>query len=192
MATSIRDLLQALKREAQYAAGTPRQARDSAGALDELGRALRRVANDGLELDVKGSRGDIVRDLAESCAQNAATINRDPSGRLTQLAGGVADVVGVLRDETGREQRWAIAVEVSSAVRVISTYAAEGDRRRTADLAWTHLTARSLVTRAVDDPPSVQSQAVLDRIVPRALVPPGMLASRAAMESLIVISDRLR
>ena len=48
MATSIRDLLQALENEAPYSAGTPRQARDAAGSLDELGRALRRLTSDGL------------------------------------------------------------------------------------------------------------------------------------------------
>jgi len=103
MATSIRDLVHALESEAPFEAGTDRQSRDAAGALAELGRALRRLASDGLELDVRGRRENITHDLAESCAQNAATIELDRSGRLTGLAGGLADVVGVLGDQTGRD-----------------------------------------------------------------------------------------
>jgi hypothetical protein len=192
MATSIRDLVYALEGEAPYEAGTNRQSRDAAGALSELGRALRRLATDGLELEVQGRRENIVRDLAESCAQNAATIELDRSGRLTGLAGGLADVVGVLGQETGRDQRWAIAVEVASAARVLTTYAAEGDGRRTADLAWTHLTARALIVQALQDTPSVHSRAILDQAVPRMMLPPDLPAARAALESLTVISDRLR
>jgi len=192
MATSIRDLVHALESEAPFEAGTDRQSRDAAGALAELGRALRRLASDGLELDVRGRRENITHDLAESCAQNAATIELDRSGRLTGLAGGLADVVGVLGDQTGRDQRWAITVEVASAARVLTTYAAEGDGRRTADLAWTHLTARALIVQALQDTPSVQSRAVLDQAVPRTMLPPDVPAARAALESMTVISDRLR
>jgi len=192
MATSIRDLVSALEREAPFAAGTDRQARDAAGALSELGRALRRLTQDGLELDVNGRRENIARDLAESCTQNAATVQLDRAGRLTGLAGGVADVAGVLSEQIGRDQRWAIAVEVASAARVLTTYAAEGDGRRTADLAWTHLTARALIVQALQDTPSVQSRAVLDRAVPRTMLPLDLPASRVALESLAVISDRLR
>jgi hypothetical protein len=192
MATSIRDLLHALEQEAPYLVGTPRQARDAAGALSELGGALQRLAYDGLELEVNGSREEIVLDLADSCAQNAVGIERDRSGRLTALAGGVADTVGGLREQVGREERWAIAAEVAAALRVVSTYAAEGDGRRTADLAWTHLTARGVATQALQDPPRPAALGVLDRPVPRPMLPPQLPASRAAMESLVVITDRLR
>ncbi len=149
MATSIRDLVYALESEAPYEAGTDRQSPDAAGALAELGRALRRLASAGLELDVRGRRDTITHDLAESCAQNAATLDLDRSGRLTGLAGSLADVVGVLSEQIGRDQRWVIAVEIASAARVLTTYAAEGDGRRTADLAWTHLTARALIVQAL-------------------------------------------
>ena len=192
MPTSIRDLLQTLEEEARYAAGTERQSRDAAGALGELGRALHQLAQDGLELDVNGRRETIARDLADSCEQNAATLNIDRAGRLTGLAGGVADVAAALRMETGRAQRWAITVEVASAARVLTTYAAEGDNRRTADLAWTHLTARALIVQALKDTPAVQARAVLDRPVPRSMLTPDMSAAGAALESLTVISDRLR
>lgn len=192
MATSIRDLVQALESEALFGAGTDRQSRDAAGALAELGRALRQLTRDGLELGVRGRRGNITHDLAEACAQNAATIEFDRSGRLTGLAGGLADIVGVLGDEIGREQRWAIAVEIASAARVLTTYAAEDDRRRTAALAWTHLTARALIVQALQDTPSVQHRAVLDRAVPPSMLPPDVPAARAALESMTVISDRLR
>lgn len=192
MATSIRDLVHALESEAPFEAGTDRQSRDAAGALAELGRALRRLASDGLELDVRGRRDNITHDLAESCEQNAATIELDRSGRLTGLAGGLADAAGVLSGQIGRDQRWAIAVEVASAARVVTTYAAEGDGRRTADLAWTHLTARALIVAALQDTPSVQGRAVLDRAVPSTMLPPDVPAARAALESMTVISDRLR
>jgi hypothetical protein len=192
MATSIRDLLHALEQEAPYLAGTPRQAHDAAGSLDELGRALRRLTYDGLELSVNGSREEIVRDLAESCAHNARGVERDRSGRPTALAGAVADTIGRVSEQMGRDERWAIALEVATAVRVVSTYAAEGDGRRTADLAWTHLTARSLAAQAVQDPPRPTSLAILDRPIPRPMLPPDMPASRAAMESLVVITDQLR
>ena len=192
MATSVRDLLQALENEAPYSAGTPRQVCDAARSLDELGRALRRLAGDGLELSVKGSREEIVVDLAESCAQNALGVERDLSGRLAALAGAVADTVDGLREQIGRDERWAIAAEVAAAVRVVSTCAADGDGRRTADLAWTHLTARALAAQAAQDPPRPASLAILDRPVPRPVLPPDMPASRAAMESMVVITDRLR
>ena len=192
MATSIRDLLQTLENEAPYSAGTPRQARDAAGSLDELGRVLRRLTDDGLEQSVNGSREEIARDLAESCAHNALGVEQDQSGRLTALAGAVADTVGSVREELGRDERWAIAAEIAATVRVVSTYAADRNGRRTADLAWTHLTARSLAAQAVQDPPRPTSLAILDRPVPRPMLPPDMPASRAAMESLVVLSDRLR
>jgi hypothetical protein len=124
MATSIRDLLQTLENEAPYSAGTPRQARDAAGSLNELGRALRRLTY-RLEQSVNGSREQLVRELAESCAQNALGVERHRSGRLTALAGAVADTVSV-REQTGRDERWAIALEVAATVRVVSTYAADG------------------------------------------------------------------
>jgi hypothetical protein len=192
MAASIHDLLHALEQEAPYLAGTPRQAQDATGALGELGRALHRLAYDGLELEVNGSREEIVLDLADSCAQNALGIERDRSGRLTALAGVVADNVGSLREQVGRDERWAIVAEVATAVRVVSTYAAEGDGRRTADLAWTHVTARGLATQALQDPPRPAALAVLDRPVAIAILPPDLPRSRTAMESLVVITDRLR
>jgi hypothetical protein len=192
MATSIRDLLQTLENEAPYSAGTPRQAHDAAGSLHELGRALRRLTYDGLELSVNGSREEIVRDLAESCAQNARGVERDQAGRLTALAGAVADSIGRVREQMGRDERWAIALELATAVRVVSTYAAEGAGRRTADLTWTHLIARSLAAQAVQDPPRPPSLAILDRPVPRPLLPPHMPASHAALESLVMITDMLR
>jgi hypothetical protein len=192
MATSIRDLIQALETAAPYAAGTERQSVDSAGALSELGRALRNLAAAGLELDVNGRRETITRDLADSCNVAGARMNLDRDGRLTRLAGALADVTAVLREETGRDQRWAITIEVASAARVLTTYAAAGDRRRTADLAWTHLTARALIVQALKDSPTVQGRAVLDRAVPRSALPASWPASRTALEALTVISDRLR
>jgi hypothetical protein len=192
MPITIRDLLMTLEEEARYAAGTELQSRDAAGALAELGRALHQLAQDGLELDVNGRRETIARDLADSCEQNAAVLNIDRAGRLTGLAGGVADVAAALRMETGRDQRWAITVEVASAAGVLTTYAAEGDNRRTADLAWTHLTARALIVQALKDTPAVQARAILDRPVPRTMLTPDMSAAGAALESLTVISDRLR
>ncbi len=104
----------------------------------------------------------------------------------------VADNVGGLREQIGRDERWAIVGEVATAVRVVSTYAAEGAGRRTADLAWTHLTARRLATQALQDPPRPAVLAVLDRPVAMAMLPPDLPASRTAMESLVVITDRLR
>ena len=192
MATSIRDLVRALESEAPYRAGTNRQTRDAAGALYELGRGLRQLAIDGLDLEINGPRENITHDLAASCMQHAATTHLDPSGRLTGLAGGIADVIGVLREETRRDQRWAIAVELASAARVVTTYAAEGDGRRTADLAWTHLTARALIVRALQDTPRIQSQAILDRALPGTMLSREVTPTQVAMESLTVISDRLR
>ena len=192
MATSIRDLVLALENEAPFRAGTDRQTRDAVGALGEMARTLRRLARDGLELDVRGRREDITYDLADSCEQNVATVELDRSGRLTGLAGGLADAVGVLSGRIGRDQRWAITLEVASAVRVLTTYAAEGDGRRTADLAWTHTTARAVILQALQDAPSVQSREVLDRAVPSSVLPPDVMAGRAALESMTVIADRLR
>lgn len=192
MATSIRDLIHALETEAPYAAGTQRQSIDAAGALAELGRALRNLAAAGLELEVDGRRETITRDLADSCTVVGARMNLDRDGRLTRLAGGLADVTALLREETGRDQRWAITIEVASAARVLTTYAAEGNRRRTADLAWTHLTARALIVQAVHDSPTVQGRAVLDRAVPRSAIPESWPPSRTALEACTVISDRLR
>lgn len=192
MATSIRDLVRTLEDEASSSTGTARQAADAAGALDGLGRALRRLADDGLELRVNGAREDIAKDLAASCADVAAASVLDPNGRLTGLAGAIGDFVGRLRDETGRDHRWAIATELANTVRVISTYAAEGDNRRTTELAWIHLTARALVARSIHDAPTAQGQAILDRAVPSGLIPADVAPARAAMESLTAISDRLR
>lgn len=192
MATSMRDLLHTLEREAPYAAGTPRQIPDSSWSLAELGRALRQLSRDGLDDVAGGDREGMVSDLADCCTKIATTVHRTETGRLTDLAGAVADVVSTVRGDTGRDERWAVVLGIASAVQKVSTYAAEGDGRRTADVAWAHLMARALVNAAADERPRPASGAVLDRAVPVSMLPDEYTPARAARESLVVIADRLR
>ena len=192
MATSLRDLLRTLEQEAPYAAGTPRQIPDSSWSLAELGRALRQLSKDGLDDLPGGDREQAVADLAECCTKIAATVHRTETGRLTDLAGAVADVVSTVRGDTGRDERWAIVLGIASAVRIVSMYAAEGDSRRTADVAWAHLTARALVNSSEEERPRPESGAILDRAVPLPMIPDGYPPARVARESMVVVTDRLR
>lgn len=135
MSTSMRDLLRTVEREASYAAGTPRQIPVSSWSLAELGRALRQLSRDGLDHLPGDDREGMVADLAECCTKITATVHRTETGRLTDLAGAVADVVSTVRGDAGRDERWAVVLGIASAVQTVSTYAAEGDGRRTADVA---------------------------------------------------------
>lgn len=48
------------------------------------------------------------------------------------------------------------------------------------------------MTHALRNPPTVESQRILDRTVPKSVLEPDMRPSRAASEALAVMSDRLR
>ena len=192
MATSLRDLLHTLERETQWRITTETQYRDARLALTQLARALRQLTDDGLERDGAGPRTTIARQLADACTAHTDPNHPAKPGRLTTLAGAVADTVAVIRDETGREQRWATCVAIAGTVQVLTSYAADGDGHRTADLVWTHGTARALTQQGRLEQDVPGSHIALDRPIPQQVLPADAGPTRAALEAFLHVSHRLR
>jgi hypothetical protein len=82
-----------------------------------------------------------MRDLAEACEMDFLVEGAEARGRLSALAGCLADVVVRASADVGREQRWAMAVELASAARVVTSYAVVLDTRGDARLTWAHHSA---------------------------------------------------
>ena len=191
MATSIRDLAQLLTAEARLAATSPAATDDAVAALAHLGRALARLADDGLDPTIRGVRERMAHDLAAACRASARTADTG-GGRTTLLAGALADTVAQQRPQLDREQRWALATTVADTVRVITIAVSEPATRPAADIAWTHLCARTVCLHALSDPPRPAAHRALDRAVPATTAPDTMTPGQLAAESLTAIAHRLQ
>lgn len=193
MATSLRDLTLLLQHETRYASTAAR--RDALNALGPLGRALDRLTADGLDVKVHAERETHVHDLVEAChASSTPELTAEaPSGHLTDLAGAVSDLIGVMREELGRDERWAITGDLAETARVLTLNASDDPAiPPAADLRWTHRAARTVCIAALRDPASVRARAILDRAVPAHTPPTQHPTMHVAAESLLTISDRLR
>lgn len=167
---------------------------DVLGALGHVGRAVDRLAVDGLDLHLGSLRERLLAQLATACAE-AATLMRWPhSGPLTDLVGAAADVAGQARPVMDRFARWAVGVEFAATA---DHCARLGSRLVPAEAApvllWVRHVAGGVERVALTDPPTPAGRAILDRLVPMSYVPPGLTGTAAAAEAaagLVAAIDR--
>jgi hypothetical protein len=188
MPTSLHDLLDALNTHLSATGPSFERRADAAQALGPLGRALHRLADDGLSHEVGGYRERFVHELARACPAN--TTRTDPADeRLSMLSGAIADTVQILRPELRIASRWAIALELAATARRLADTAAEGaDAEPLAP--YVHLLGACVLVERTGaiEPPSAQDAQLLDRAIPAPLSQaPGTAAERIteAMAGLI-------
>ena len=170
MATSIADLLDALSSQADHSADRV-DSTDADHALALLGRVLQRTVDDGLTpLDrTDTEREHWVGEAARACAQSAADAETAAPGQLSHVAGAVADVATMQREDLGCQNRWAIAIAVTDVVSRLTALIDPADvpieRRRALIVA--DASATVIQRSAALDPPSARHAAALDRAVPQ-------------------------
>lgn len=193
MATSLRDLLAELDHTLRAGIVDQLSADDAVIALGHLGRAIARLADDGLGHDAKPAQTMAVAELGSACRASAKAWTGLTSARLTDLAGAAADVLDRLRTEFGGNERWAAAIELSVTARRCASFA-EGHTPYTGvpPLARTRRLAVAVEQLGAAHPPAAHRQAALDRLVPVAGLPAGLPGSRIAAESAAVVADQLR
>jgi hypothetical protein len=176
--TTLQQLLDALvARAAAVPAGTTIE--DVTGALAHLGRALTRLAEDGLT-PATGGRQQSVTALARACT-TAGDLWPRADGRLTDLAGAAADVVGRERADLGRAQRWAVAVELCAAAdHTARAGSALLPRIAVPQLLAVRRRAVDVERRAQADPPTLTAAVALDRVVAAAADPRTALGAGSA------------
>lgn len=192
MATSLRDLLAEL--EDTLSAESSRLAADDAvAALDHLGRALTRLAEDGFPARAAAGRETAaVAELARGCRAAAAAWAGLPRARATDLAGATADLLDWIRGELGGNERWAAASELATAARrcigLAERHPPYADVPPLARVRRLAATVEQLAT----DPPRPERMVALDRLIPVAGLPAGLPRTRIAAESAAVVADQLR
>jgi hypothetical protein len=207
MAATIRDLLDVLHAEVDVCMSPDRVA-DAVQAIGELGRAVDALAVDGLvdtpELRGVHGRGDVIfvaprfrdsvtRHLVDACLAAAADAPGDHTRRLASLAGAVADSIVLLRDQLGRDQRWALVCSIARTARHLTVCIARSGSGSAPpeDLAWVSLAARAVGVREATDPPAPASGRTLDHAVPTTVLTADMAPERVAAEALITLTRRL-
>ncbi len=171
MATSVQQLLDDLTAQIRAPVATA-TIEDVTGALAHLGRALTGLAEDGLSPSAS-PRQRTATELAQACA-TAGRLWPRTGGPLTDLAGAAADLVGRDRAVMGRAHRWAVTVELAE----VADHCAGGGRRllpsaAAPELDFVHQSAADVERDAQADPPTADAYAVLDRLVPLSIPPPG-------------------
>jgi hypothetical protein len=190
VATSLQQLLNDLT--AQTGAPAPTATiEDVTGALAHLGRALTGLTADGLT-PTASPRQRIVSELAEACTI-AGRLWPRTGGPLTDLAGAAADLIGRDRTLMGRAHRWAVTVELAA----VADHCARLGRRllpsaAAPELAFVRQSAADLERDAQADPPTGAGYAVLDRLIPLPIPPPGQAPVTAldAAAGLVAGLDR--
>lgn len=185
MATSLHQLLDDVADHTERAAG-PAALPDAAVALGHAGRALHRLAIDGVDRVNGSPRERMVDELAAACGAAAAPWppGTGGAGPLTDLIGAAADVVGRLRPLMGPEERWAVAVEISAA----ADRCAELAHRllplaAPREIEAVRQAAAVIEQTAQHHPPALAAAAVLDRQMPWSDVPPGLTGTHVAAEA---------
>lgn len=192
MATSLRDLLAELERLLRTTVVEQLSADDAVSALGHLGRAATRLADDGLGHDTTPARKAAVAELGAACRAAAEAWTGLPSDRLSDLAGGTADLLDRLRSELGGNERWAAAIELSVAARHCARFAERhAPYAGVPPLIRVRRLAAAVEQQAAAHPPVVHRQAALDRLVPVAGLPAGLPRTRIAAEAAAVLADQL-
>jgi hypothetical protein len=192
VATTLRHLLDDLIE--RTGASTPTATiEDVTGALTHLGRALTGLADDGLT-PTASARQQTATELADACATVGRLWPRT-GGRLTDLAGAAADLIGRDRVSMGRSDRWAVTVELAE----VADHCARLGRRllpqgAAPELATIRKLAAAVERDAQVDPPTAAGFVVLDRLVPLPGPPSAETAVTAldASAGLVAALDRAR
>ncbi|MGY1829032.1 hypothetical protein ACI8AA_01240 [Geodermatophilus sp. SYSU D01180] len=192
MAVSVQQLLDDLT--ARSSAPSPMATiEDVTGALAHLGRALTGLTDDGLT-SAASRRQRTATDLAQACA-TAGRLWPRTGGPLTDLAGAAADLVGRDRAVMGRAHRWAVTVELAAAADHCARLGRRMLPRAAApELAFVRQSAADVERDAQTHPPTGDGSAVLDRLIPLPLPPPGGPQGTAldAAAALVAALDRAR
>jgi hypothetical protein len=194
MATSLQRLLDDVTARAADASVTPAfTIEDTIGALGQAGRALRRLAGDGLDARVASRRGRVVAQLGASC-QAAATLWPDTGGPLTDLMGAAADLAGRERPPVGRAERRAVCAEFAAAADQCAHLAQRLVPQATVhEFGEVRRLAAAVERDTQANPPGLAAGAVLDRLIPVTRVPAGLTGAQVAGEAaatLVATIDR--
>ena len=125
MATSARDLLEELHQRTgpNPAPLDSTRADDALTAADTLGRVLDWLAADGVHPDRSHPRSHAVHGLARAVRHISPHPPSPAVVRLTDLAGAVADLTALQRDNYDAAERWSTAVAVAEAIQACVDYA---------------------------------------------------------------------
>lgn len=194
MATSLGQLLDTLTVTTYSTGDGPTARADAATALGHLGRALHRLAIDGVSDNPEDGHEQQLTALATACTELAA---RAPvtEARLGQLAAVTADLLGTQRTQFTIAGRWAAAVEITDAVTPLSEVVGRGLPAGGAGgwLANVQHSAVLVEQAAARHPPTRGGGALLDHPVPtgattRAFEP--AVAVPEAIAQLVQATDR--
>lgn len=193
MATSLQRLLDDVTARAADASGTPSPTiEDTVGALGHAGRALRRLAGDGLDAGAS-RRGLLVEHLGASC-QAVAALWPATGGPLTDLMGAAADLAGRERPRVGRAERRAVCAEFAAAADRCAQLAQRLVPQATVyEFGEVRRLAAAVERDAQANPPGLAAGAVLDRLIPVTRVPVGLTGAQVAAEAaatLVAAIDR--
>ncbi|SFE95919.1 hypothetical protein [Blastococcus tunisiensis] len=194
MATSLQRLLDDVTARAADGSGTPTfTIEDTVGALGHAGRALRRLAGDGLDARAVSRRGRMVAQLGASC-QVAGSLWPATGGPLTDLMGAAADLAGRERPPVGRAERRAVCAEFAAAADQCAQLAQRLVPQATVhEFGEVRRLAAAVERDAQANPPGPAAGAVLDRLIPVTRVPVGLTGAQVAAEAaatLVAAIDR--
>jgi hypothetical protein len=170
MATSLGQLLDTLADTARTTGDSPTARADAATAIGHLGRALHRLALDGVSDTPEDGRERQLTALATAGTELAA---RAPitDARLSQLAAAAADLAGTQRELFTVAGRWAAAVEITDVLAPLTEVVGRGLPAGGAG-GWLKNVQHSAVLiehAAARHPPSRAGAALLDHPVPTGL-----------------------
>jgi hypothetical protein len=182
VSTSIRDLLTAATHELDAArAAEGSTASDitvavSIGvqaltAISAAAPILAMLSSDAVHAEPYGIYGHAVTALA-TATRNVATASRGlPDTRAAQLLGAAGDVIGTLRHDLGRDERWALALAVADTVRRASTlYNTAGPSAPNRHVDWSRRAAVLLAHLGAERPPDPHRLSIHDRPIPDPIV----------------------
>jgi hypothetical protein len=191
MATALRDLLSAVTAETRTPGWSQVRADDAAGGIGAAGRALGFLVPDGIDAMPGGVHDSAVHSSQSACHAVAEGWAGVATGRITDLMQAAADLVGLLRGEMTRSDRWAAAVAIANvaqrcagAAQQHAPYAGTPQLKRVAGAGAV------LRQMATDDLPS-KSRTILDRPAPAVGLPAGLDMHTVAAESTIAMCARL-
>ena len=195
MATSIRDLLTEIRRRTTHPDDRILGMHDAdaaVAALAPFGRALSRLADDGLTGTHAGDRETTVRHLAAACI-TAASGWRPGTGPVTEQAAAAADLLGLLRDRLTGAERWSAAAALSDAVRrCAQTAQRHPSYQGMLNLAHVYVAAAAVIQLADAAPPDPLRRTALDRQLPYASLPAGLSGIAVAAEAAPALAAALR
>ena len=169
MATSARDLLEELHQRTgpNPAPLDSTRADDALTAADTLRRVLDWLATDGVHTDRHHPRSHAVHGLARAVRHISPHPPSPAVVRLTDLAGAVADLTTLQRDNYDAAERWSTAVAVAEAIHACVDYARRRPAHYDAAIYQTiHQAAAAVAQLAAADPPDPLRRTLLDTQAP--------------------------